>query len=250
MQDGSCVGLFSRAGGRVIGSPHRTPLGPFPWLEDYLPLLTKSRPLTVSFPRMFSASQTYSPASSNFTLLNWSREFFLVREGTRWGECELPGGHPVVTSPSMASVYAGGWEVGSRRPASAGVWVECTVSGAGGRPACSGETRILSLWILASIPFPELDLLCNHFSRAGNWHPLGSHKDFSTLLPSPPCLPDPLPAEQPLTHSHFSLPLEVAAPPLWIDKACPRYPGRPMLHQVSRATAPSLPVLTCGSPLP
>lgn len=106
MQDGSCVGLFSRAGGRVTGSPHRTPLGPFSWLGDHLPLLTKSRPLTVSFPRMFSASQTYSPASSNFTLLNWSREFFLVREGIRGGEHELPSGHPAVTSPCMATVSA------------------------------------------------------------------------------------------------------------------------------------------------
>lgn len=84
MQDGSCA-VLPRAGGQ-LAHPHRTPLGPLPSLGDHLPLLTKSRPLTVSFPRMFSASQTYSPASSTFTLLNCSREFFLVREGIRGEE--------------------------------------------------------------------------------------------------------------------------------------------------------------------
>lgn len=84
MQDGSCAGLL-RAGGQ-LARPHQTPAGPLPLWGDHLPLLTWSRPRTVSFPRMFSASQTYSPASSTFTLLNWSREFFLVREGMRGGE--------------------------------------------------------------------------------------------------------------------------------------------------------------------
>ena len=142
--------------------------------------------------------------------------------------------------------------MGSRLPQTSQCW------GLGGmhrvrswRETCTLRINtVLSLWILASIPFPELDLLCNHFSRAGNWHPLGSHKDFSAFLLSPPCLPHPLPAEQPLTHSFLSLSLEAAAPPLRIDKACPRNPGRPMSYQVSMATVPSLPVLTGGSPLP
>lgn len=43
----------------------------------------------MSFPRMFSASQTYSPASSTFTLLNCSREFFLVWERKEGERCEL-----------------------------------------------------------------------------------------------------------------------------------------------------------------
>lgn len=81
MQDGSCAGLL-----RVVGGLAHPTVAPLPLLGDHLPLLTWSRPLTESFPRMFSASQTYSPASSIFTLLNCSREFFLVREGIRGGE--------------------------------------------------------------------------------------------------------------------------------------------------------------------
>lgn len=55
----------------------------------------------MSFPRMFSASQTYSPASSTFTLLNCSREFFLVWKRKEGERCKprLPelSSHRVVT---------------------------------------------------------------------------------------------------------------------------------------------------------
>lgn len=81
MQKRSRAGLL-RAEGQLIYSPPPT----LPFFEGHLPLFTWSRPLTLSFPRMFSASQTYSPASSSFTLLNCSREFFLVwkrKEGER-----------------------------------------------------------------------------------------------------------------------------------------------------------------------
>lgn len=86
MQDRSCARLL-RAEGQLIryAKSPRTLL----FLGGHLPLLTWSRPLTVSFPRMFSASQTYSPASSTFTLLNCSREFFLVWERKEGERCDL-----------------------------------------------------------------------------------------------------------------------------------------------------------------
>lgn len=93
MRDRSCAGLP-----RAEGQPIRYAKSPrtLLFLEGHLPLLTCSRALTVSFPRMFSASQTYSPASSTFTLLNCSREFFLGWE-RKERERELISGHRVVT---------------------------------------------------------------------------------------------------------------------------------------------------------
>lgn len=85
MQDRSCAGVLWAEGQLICSAKSpRTLL----FLEGHLPLLTWSRPLTVSFPRMFSASQTYSPASSTLTLLNCSREFFLGWERKEGERCE------------------------------------------------------------------------------------------------------------------------------------------------------------------
>lgn len=114
--------------------PPQTPGGTLPSLGGHLPLLTCSRPRTVSLPRMFSASQTYSPASSTFTLLNCSREFFLVREGTRGGEARvratwIPSSHPAVTQHHLfmqSHKGCSGWEAdsGSRWGAEPWSWRE------------------------------------------------------------------------------------------------------------------------------
>lgn len=90
MQDRSHVVLLRAEGQLIYSAIPYPPPRTLPFLEEHLPLLTWSRPLTVSFPRMFSASQTYSPASSTFTLLNWSREFFLVWGKKKGERCE-PG---------------------------------------------------------------------------------------------------------------------------------------------------------------
>lgn len=78
------------------------------WLL-HLPLFTFRLPFAVSFPKTFSASQLYSPASSSFTLLNCSLEIFLLKstaEISYWvanhpgeliiipGPGRLPGIHP------------------------------------------------------------------------------------------------------------------------------------------------------------
>lgn len=88
------------------------------WLL-HLPLFTFRLPFAVSFPKTFSASQLYSPASSSFTLLNCSLEIFLLKSTadisysiadqphrviTIPGPWTLPGGHPCVTDglPDLA----------------------------------------------------------------------------------------------------------------------------------------------------
>lgn len=70
MQDGLRGGPLSPGLAAGWQAPHRTPLGPFS-LVGGPPTAVDEEPAPdgVLPHRMFSASQTYSPAPSNFTLL-------------------------------------------------------------------------------------------------------------------------------------------------------------------------------------
>jgi len=71
------------------------------WLL-HLPLLTFRLPFAVSFPKMFSASQLYSPASSSFTLLNCSLEIFLLKSIADISYSIANHPHELITIPGPA----------------------------------------------------------------------------------------------------------------------------------------------------
>lgn len=73
------------------------------WLL-HLPLFTFRLPFAVSFPKTFSASQLYSPASSSFTLLNCSLEIFLLKSTADISYLIASHPHELITIPGPGTL--------------------------------------------------------------------------------------------------------------------------------------------------